>query len=507
MKTLLVMASIAVHVLAAPLASQEPPNIVLIVADDLGIEHLEAYDIGTSANRPATPTLDSLASGGRLFRFAWSNPVCSPTRATLQTGLFGFQNGIGNVVNDRSFPFPAFYVADLSLADVLRRETAYATGAFGKWHLGMSNDPTVGGSSNPNFQGYDQFTGTRANLDADPGGYSEFQWIENGNCDPMLPPEARGGCPLETTYATTKVTEWTLDWLATLGAPGIAPPWFAYVAYQAPHTPIHYPPAALTEIPLCPDGGDDAAPFCCSLDAIDAGSDPLPCYFAMIEAMDAEIGNLIAGIESLGFGDDTIYIFVGDNGTRSENLGAPYPAGHGKGTLYNGGIQVPLIMSGPTIEPGEVTGLVNTTDLFATVLDLAGVDPAVFEQRRPFSISTVPYLRDPQPAESLRPIVFAELFQARRTVPPTPVDGAPPYRKLNQAISDGAFKLLQRGEENQRLIEELYDLVADPFETFDLLTGEITPEIEAERQALRQRLEQLTGCPTPRIVGSDCQDP
>lgn len=488
--------------LSVPTHAQDPPNIVLIVADDLGIEYLDAYGFGTGPEAATTPTLDAMAAEGRLFRSAWSNPVCSPTRATIQTGLYGFQNGVGNVVNDRDFPFPAFYVDDLSVADVLKSETDYATGAFGKWHLGMSNDPTVGGSANPNLQGYDQFTGTRANLDADELGYSGFQWIENGNCDPILPPEARDACPIETTYATTQVTDWTLDWLDTLGSPAEAPPWLAYVAYHAPHTPLHFPPAELTTIPACPTIG---GAFCCNQGNADAT--PVACYLAMVEALDFEVGRLIDGVDARGFGDDTVVIFVGDNGTRNETLGAPYPAGHGKGSLYNGGVLVPLLMTGPGITAGEVAGLVNTSDLFATVLELAEVSPEVFEQRRPFSISTVPYLADPQPAESLRPIQFAELFEAQRTNPPQPVAGEPPYLRQNLAIADARFKLVQRGIVGSPIRQELYDLVADPIEAVDLLEGPITLEISEALQALRDRLAQLTGCEEPRLLDHDCLIP
>ncbi|MHC5212536.1 MAG: sulfatase-like hydrolase/transferase, partial [Planctomycetota bacterium] len=130
-------------------------NVLIVVADDLGVDMVGAY--GEGSDPPPTPVIDSLASQGVLFRNAWSNPVCSPTRAALLTGRPAFRNGIGYIVdaspNNLALPY-----AEVTLPEMLALGTGgnYRSGAFGKWHLG--ND-SVGGALAPNLAGFDHFAG------------------------------------------------------------------------------------------------------------------------------------------------------------------------------------------------------------------------------------------------------------------------------------------------------------------------------------------------------------
>ena len=358
-------------------------NILVLIADDFGVDSLGVYAEGNDL--PPTPHLDALAADGVLFRNAWSQPTCSPTRACLQTGLQGFRNGIGTVI-----PFgPPGVDLDLehtSLPEMLDIGTGglYAHAAIGKWHL--ANQST--GDSAPNQAGYAHFSGT---LGGQVGSYFGFNKTVNGTTTPV------------DGYVTSVVVDDTLDWIQKQSDQ----PWFCYVAFQAPHTPFHAPPAELITQEL-PNG--EPRQSC----ADPTGLDPRPFFKAMVEAMDTEIGRLLAGLP-IDVREKTTVIFIGDNGTDF-CLGVPPFDGPAKSTLGEGGINVPLIVSGAAVTGrGECRGLVQTSDLFATVAELAGVRLEETLPNQSFdSVSMVPYFRLPERA-SIRDIVMAEIFNPNGT--------------------------------------------------------------------------------------------
>jgi len=467
-------------------------NVLLVVADDLGVDKVGAYaeleGVPPDA-APPTPTLDSLAHGGLLFRNAWANPVCSTTRATIQTGRYSFRTGCGSAIPTGA-PLP---LSELTLAEALDLAApgAVAQGAFGKWHLGGSA-ATAFGALNPNFQGYDRFAGTLGGVLNPPHSY--FHW----------PKTVDGFTATSTAYATTDSVDDALDWIAAQSGS-----WLCYLAFHAPHTPFHAPPDELhgQSLPL----GDPC-------------NDPVPFYDAMVEAMDREIGRLLSSITPTTLADTTV-VFLGDNGTDGFATLPPYDPDHAKGTLYEGGLKVPLIVHGPrVVEPGRQSlALVNTTDLFATVLELLGVDPAA---QLPVGLtldsrSLMPYVLDPR-QEDLRKFAFAEHFFSPATGSPAggPAPAAPPLAAASSplgplaftggltprtapmpegcgfgarafegwAIRERSHKLVRRADGT----EELYDLLTDPRETDDLLTHpSLTPKEQAKLDGLRSQLDAL----------------
>jgi arylsulfatase A-like enzyme len=156
-------------------------------------------------------------------------------------------------------------------------------------------------------------------------------------------------------YATTVFTDIAIDWLSRRQQP-----WFLWLAYNAPHTPFHVPPDGLHSRHLVDDE-----------DAIEAN--PLPYYLAALEALDHEVGRLLDSLDA-DERDNTVVIFIGDNGSPGQVAELPYSRRTAKGTLYPGGITVPMVVSGHGVtRKGErETAFVNTVDLFATIADLAG---------------------------------------------------------------------------------------------------------------------------------------
>ena len=415
-------------------------NVLIIVADDLGVDVLACYDEGSTF--PPTPTIDMLCDTGVLFRNAWSNPVCSPTRATIQTGRYGFRTGVGGVVfqeQDEGLPYSETIIPEVL---DLNPSLGYAHAAIGKWHL--TSNPQ-GGADGPNLSGYSHFSGTLFNINTPPE-VDYFNW-----------PKTENGETFDTqVYATTDNVNEAIEWINDQGDS----PWFMWLAFNAPHTPFHAPPDELHSFDLSDD------------------SSVLMLYQAMVESMDTEVGRLFASIPQDVL-ENTNIIFLGDNGTAGGVIQPPFDPDHDKGTLYEGGVNVPLIIAGPqVVTPGSESGvLVNTTDLFATALEMMGVD---VEASLPpdtvlDSLSVLPLLQG-QEFEP-RPFAYSERFR---------IDGVDD--NTGQTIRNQDFKLIRFSTHP----EEFYDLTRDPFETTDLLPGDLDPIQQANYDELTSQLDLLT---------------
>jgi arylsulfatase A-like enzyme len=408
-------------------AKPERPNLVLLIADDFGVDMIGAYAEGT--NPPCTPNMDLLAAGGLLFRNAWSNPVCSPTRAALLTGRHGFRTGIGGVVMPTG---PGLALTELTLPEIL---PGYASAAVGKWHLAGAL-----GNDHPNDGGFDSFAGTIA------GGVPNYsQWVKvvDGQSSPT------------TTYATTDTVNEAIAAMQSMPEP-----WFLYVAFHAPHTPWHVPSSTLCPTAACPTA------TCATLPPIPNNRQMAK---SMVEALDTEIGRLLVALQAED--PQAKIVFMGDNGTAAGVSQPPFSPAHAKGSLFEGGVNVPLIVTGPGVVPGECQALVTTTDLFATFADLAGARSTAED-----SVSLVPYFSNA--ALSLRDTVYAETF--------APNGGSPPFPSHSRAIRDARYKLIRITGQ----ADAFFDLLADPFETADLMPGLSVTE-QAAYDALAAELVEL----------------
>jgi arylsulfatase A-like enzyme len=421
-------------------------NVLVIVADDVGVDNIGAY--GEGNDLPPTPNVDALAARGVLFRHVWSNPLCSPTRATIQTGRYSFRTRVGHVP-----PFgPALPVDELTLPEVLDRFPALGVrhAAFGKWHLG----PFSGGFDNPNRHGWSHYAGNVGGSLA-----SYYVW----------PKTVDGVTASVVRWAPSENVDDALAWISRQKGP-----WLCWLAFNAAHAPFHSPP---------PELHTQTLPT--SLAALLFA--PRPFYRAMVEAMDAEIGRLLASLAPDVLAATTV-VFVGDNGTPSAVVAPPLDPLKSKATLYEGGVRVPLIVSGPTVaRPGSrCDALVGTVDLFATVAELAGVDLArsVPSGYRCDSLSLVPYLRKPdRPSE--RAFVFAEIFQPHATAGPYSVEG--------RAVRDERFKYIHSSFTDPVYGSGFYDLENDPYEQSNLLKLGMTPFERKRYDVLRRAMQQLLG--------------
>lgn len=359
-------------------------NVLVIVGDDLGVDMVGVYAEGNDL--PATPALDTLASTGVLFRNAWTRPVCSPTRAGILTGRHAFRHGLGFVIASTGV---ALQASELTLPEALDGgASGYAHAAFGKWHLG--NDSS-GGALAPNLAGFAHFSGTLSSLFPPQEDY--FQWTHVTD----------GVSVLETDYEPEVVTDEAIAWMNAQ-----AQPFFCYLAFNLPHEPYHRPPDYLHSIDFT---GVDPDPEV----------EPRPYYKAMVEAMDTLIGRILTDLDP-GVLANTLILFTGDNGTPLGLSVPPFSGVRAKTTTYEGGVNVPLIVSGPGVaSTGECAALVDTLDLYATVAEVAGVDPAAQAPGTTFdAVSLVPYLQDVA-LPSLRDTVYTEVFYPNGE-PPLPED-------------------------------------------------------------------------------------
>lgn len=312
-----------------PIHAADKPNIVLIFADDLGINDIGCYG---RADQP-TPNLDKLAGEGMRFTCALTaQPICSPSRAALMTGKSPARLHLTNFLPGRA-DAPSqklrqpriegqLPLAEVTLAEVLR-DAGYATGLFGKWHLG-------GEGYGPKEQGFGTVVAPKGNT----------------------PPTATEGGKGE--YAITAAAEAFIE-------QNKDKPFFCYIPHNTPHIPLGARPELVEK----------------------HGKAFHPTYAAMIETLDDTVGRLLRKLDSLGLTEKTIVIFTSDNGGLHVLEFPGTPATHntpfraGKGYLYEGGLREPLIVRWPgTVKPGSVCDTpVLLTDLMPTLMEAAGVSP------------------------------------------------------------------------------------------------------------------------------------
>lgn len=418
---------ILITALLLPVGASARDNFLVILADDVGVDGINVYsrdDLyghdGEGAAPGPTPTIDQLAADGILFRNAYTNPVCAPTRAQTLTGRHGFRTLIG---------VPEAAILDTAETIIPELISAtHHTAAIGKWHIGPNADV-----DHPIDSGFDYYAGSLG------GGLGNYEsWDKTTNSTTTTGATDVGF----TTYATTDVADEAIAKIAEYDED----PWFIWLAFNAAHTPFHVPPTALTTI------------------TVNAGSDNPTKFKAAVEAMDTELARILASIPQ-SIMDDTTIIFMGDNGTPSGASESPFEGPHAKGSVYEGGINVPFIVTGPRVdaldEGSESLALIGSVDIFATIAEIAGVTSTAED-----SLSILPYLADPSQATLLtRPYAYNERFEP---------NGPGPYDDERHSVRNATYKLIWR----DGTYEELFNLDDDPFELANLLPVEGLSETE-----------------------------
>jgi arylsulfatase len=494
---LVVLVSQAVGAEAATAPAVGRPNIVVILADDLGYS-----DLGCYGSEIPTPNLDRLAAGGLRFTRFYNAARCCPSRAALMTGRYNHAVGIGHMAGDRGLPAYRNRLSDdcVTIAETLRA-SGYRTLMSGKWHLGAQR---------PRDRGFDRYFGILS------GACNYFRpephrmlMLEN---EPYTPTDAR-------FYMTDALTDRALAYLDEYGRG--PQPFFLYLAYTAPHSPLHAWPediarhrgkyrAGWDELrrrrhermiqlgvvdarwPLSPRNPE--APAWSQVADQDAEDLKMAVYAAQVECMDRGIGRVLERLRQLGIEKDTLVLFLSDNGGDMEDLDEGLPGaatgtsessiGYGPGwatlsdtpfrrykrMVHEGGIATPLIAAWPAVlrQGGRITPDVgHIIDVLPTCLEAAGA--AYPRELNGRAIA-------PADGLSLMPVLQGRSRGGHECLCWE--------HEGNRAVLCGKWKLVS----NHPCDWELYDLEADRTELNNLAAG--LPEKVAE---LRARYEQWAG--------------
>lgn len=398
--------------LVAPALHAQPrPNIVYIVADDLGWK-----DVGFRGSDIRTPNIDALARGGVRLEGFYAQPFCTPTRAALMTGRYPFRYGLQTAV------IPSAHTYGLALDEWLLpqalKDAGYDTAIVGKWHLGHADRRYW-----PRQRGFDHQYGPLI------GEIDYFTHEQHGVLDWY-----RNNQPVrEQGYSTTLLGD---DAVRLIERHDPARPLFLYLAFNAPHTPYQAPEADLQRYSAIADPSRRA-------------------YAAMVTAMDTEIGRVVAALDARGMRGNTLIVFQSDNGGTHNPMFAGEgdmskvkipvdngPLREGKGSLYEGGTRVVALANWPGHIPAGTTvdGLIHVVDMYPTLSQLAGASSA-----------------------KAKPLDGVDVWRTISAGQPSPrseiVYNVEPFRA---GIRQGPWKLVWRTPLPESV--ELFDLASDPYE-------------------------------------------
>jgi arylsulfatase A-like enzyme len=415
------------------------PNIVFILTDDQGYG-----DLGCLGNPVLqTPNIDALCRAGAQFTNFHVSPVCAPTRSSLMTGRYNYRTGVVDTYQGRAMMYPD----EITLPEMLAGH-GYRTGIFGKWHLG-DNYPMR--TIDQGFQESLVHKGGGLCQPSEPANASYFDpiLVENGK-----EAHCQGYCTDIFTDAAIAFVE-----------QHASQPFFAYLATNAPHEPLdiaekYWKPYAEKGVP-----------------------EKTARVYGMIANVDENVGKLMAALDRLGIANNTIVIFMTDNGPAFGGT-ARYNAGlrGQKGEVYEGGIRVPCFVRWPeTVRPGtQIDTLAAHIDLLPTLMDACGFTPP--KKAHLDGLSLLPWLRGEKPSWPDRTL----FFQWHR--------GDAPEAFKNCAAITQQYKLVNGAE--------LYDLKADPAEKTDVAAAnpEIVKKLRGQYEAWLKDVSDTRGYDPPRIV-------
>lgn len=424
-------------ILLSSLAVAEKPNVLLIVADDLGY-----HDVGFQGSQEVpTPHLDKLAATGVRFTNGYvSHPFCSPTRAGLMTGRYQHRFGHENNPAWKPESLTEGLPLDQITLPQLLQKAGYTTGAVGKWHLGAHPQ------FHPLKRGFDEYFGALG------GGHQYFPG-DKGGAEYTIPLNRNGADAAHTDYLTTQFGSEAAAFVDRHAAED--KPWMLYLAFNAPHTPLQAPKVWLDQFSHIQNVNRRA-------------------YVAMVAAMDAAIGEVLGKLEATKQTENTLVCFISDNGGPNlsgrvlGNFTDNSPLRGAKSDLFEGGIRVPFVIRWPAkLKPGAYDQPVIALDLLPTAVALAGGQLPT--DRVLDGVDLMPYLtgeKSGAPHERL-------FWRSRGT-------------KGNHAVRQGSWKYVQVGQS----APELYDLSRDVSETNNLASTK--PEIVTQIQAAIAEWEKGT---------------
>ena len=419
-----------------------PPNILVILADDMGYG-----DLGCMGSRKLqTPHLDRLASSGVLCTQAYvASAVCSPSRAGLLTGRDPRRFGYEGNLNKNASSYAArpdllgLPVGEFTLGDHLR-PAGYSTALIGKWHQG------TGPEFHPQRRGFDYFCGMLG------GSHSYFPDPEQNRLERNAAPLREFSSP----YLTDFFTDEALAWLAARQRDS-RQPWFLFLSYNAPHGPMHA-------------RDEDLSQFS------DIQDQKRRIYAAMMFALDRGVGRVVDFLETSGSRDNTLIVFFSDNGGATGNASWNGRLAGVKGCLLEGGVRVPMIWSWPRKLPAgtRYEGVVSSLDLVPTLTAAAGIKPLPLSPPRAHEDRN----------NRRRMVAHVGEYDGMDVVPSLAGEVPPPERRLfwrlqgQAAILNGQDKLIRLAHRPAQMFRP----ATDPGEQRDLALTQTSRYRELYRQ-------------------------
>ena len=396
----------------------EKPNILLIVADDLGYGDLSSY----GATDLKSPNIDSLIKRGMKFDFAYANcPVCSPTRASILTGRYPELVGVPGVIRTHANNNWGYLSKSAVTLPSMLKQAGYETAIIGKWHLGLKSP------NKPNERGFDFFHGYLGDMMDDYYNHRRhginYMRLNDDEIDPQ-------------EHATDLFTKWSVDYISKRKNSDKKEPFFLYLCYNAPHTPIQPPKEWFKKV-------KSREPLL---------TDKRAKLIALIEHMDDGIGKVLNALRESDLEKHTLVIFTSDNGGQSNVAANNGKLRDGKQSMYEGGLRVPTCF----VWPGKIKKesishhRIMSADIFPTLCEIAGVK---FKHKID-GTSLTGLLQ--QKVEKLQP---RDMFFHRR-------EGGERYGgMITNAMIRGDWKLLKNSPFKPL---ELYNLKNDPLEQNNL---------------------------------------
>ena len=463
---------------AEPVFSQQKthPNVIIIMTDDQGYG-----DLGITGNpHIKTPVIDKFASDNIRFNNFYVSPVCAPTRSSLMTGRFSLRTGIRDTYNGGA----TMATNEITIAEMLKQAN-YKSGIFGKWHLG-DNYP-----SRPNDQGFDESVIHLAGGMRQVGDITTYYKRDKSYFDPIL--WHNGKTESYEGYCSDIFTEQAIRFIEK----NRQKPFFCYLAFNAPHTPLQVPNKYYEMYKdIDPSSGfeNDDRPF---MKMSEKDKEDARKVYAMVTNIDDNVGKLLQKLDDLNLSENTLVIFMTDNGPQQTR----YVAGMRgrKGSVFRGGIRVPFYMRLPILFRGEKD--IETTaahiDILPTIAEICNVN--LPDDRTIDGKSLLPLIKNETIDWTERSLFF---YWTRR------------YPELynNIALQKNEYKLVGHTDYNAAIEDfELFNIKQDPYEQNNIISENksIANELKSELDKYYKELinsENLIN-PQPIIVGNKHENP